>query len=113
MMAGVGFMVMVFTLLGIPLENSYAVPASDPSVVRGQKLYAQYQCMACHRIHGEGTKIGPDLSFVGDRKPDRDWHLRHFNDPQAVVPGSIMPKFPLSDQDKHDLASYMLILKSP
>ena len=64
------------------------------------------------RIHGEGTKVGPDLSFVGDRRPDRDWHLRHFSDPQAVSPGSIMPKFPLSDQDKYNLASYMLSLKN-
>ncbi|MEO8327558.1 MAG: cytochrome b N-terminal domain-containing protein, partial [Nitrospirota bacterium] len=112
MVAGVGFLVIVFGLLGISLKNLYAIPKSDPSVVQGQKLFAQHHCAACHRIHGEGGKVGPDLSFVGDRRPDRDWHLRHFTDPQSVSPGSIMPKFPLSDKEKNDLASYMLSLKS-
>jgi len=112
MLAGIGFLVIVFGLLGISLKNLYALPKSDPSVVRGQQLYAKYQCSACHRIHGEGTKVGPDLSFEGDRRPDRDWHIRHFSDPQSVSPGSIMPKFPLTDQEKNDLASYMLSLKA-
>ena len=112
MIAGIGFLVIVFGLLGISLKNLYAIPKSDPSVVHGQKLFAQHHCAGCHRIHGEGAKVGPDLSFVGDRRPDRDWHLRHFSDPQSVSPGSFMPKFPLTDQDKYDLASYMLSLKS-
>lgn len=112
MVAGIGFLVIVFALLGISLKNLYAIPKSDPSVVQGQKLFAQHHCAACHRIHGEGGKVGPDLSFVGDRRPDRDWHLSHFTDPQSVSPGSIMPKFPLSEKEKNDLASYMLSLNS-
>ena len=112
MLAGMGFLVIVFGLLGISLKNLYAVPQSDPSMLQGQKLFAHYHCAACHRIHGEGAKVGPDLSFVGDRRPEREWHLRHFSNPQSVSPGSIMPKFTLSDQDKNDLASYMLSLKS-
>lgn len=112
MAVGIGFLVIVFGLLGISLKNLYAIPKSDPSVVQGQKLFAQYHCAACHRIHGEGGKVGPDLSFVGDRRPDRDWHLRHFTDPQSVSPGSIMPKFPLSNRERNNLASYMLSLKS-
>jgi ubiquinol-cytochrome c reductase cytochrome b subunit len=64
-------------------------------------------------VHGEGGAVGPDLSFVGDSRSERDWHVRHFKDPQAVSPGSIMPKFPLSDRDLHDLTSFMLSLKRP
>jgi len=110
-LAGVGFLLIVFSLLGVSLKNLYAIPKSDPSVVRGQQLFAQHHCAACHRIHGEGAKVGPDLSFVGDRRSDREWHLRHFSDPQSVSPGSIMPKFTMSDQDKYNLSSYMLSLK--
>jgi cbb3-type cytochrome oxidase cytochrome c subunit len=51
------------------------------------------------------------LSYVGDVRPDREWHLKHFHDPQSVAPGSIMPKFPLTDTELHDLTSYMLSLK--
>jgi cbb3-type cytochrome oxidase cytochrome c subunit len=28
----------------------------------------------------------PDLSYVGDERPDPEWHLKHFRDPQSVSP---------------------------
>lgn len=108
---GAVFLLVVFSLLGISLKNLYAVPRVDPSVARGKALYAQFGCNGCHRIHGEGGAVGPELSFVGDARPDRDWHVRHFKDPQSVSPGSFMPKFPLTEPQLHDLTSYMLSLK--
>ncbi len=110
--AGLGFLVIVFTLLGISLQHLYAVPKQDPSVARGIALVDQFQCKTCHRIHGDGANIAPDLSYVADRRPDRDWHLQHFKDPQSASPGSFMPKFPLNDKQLNDLTSYMLSLKS-
>jgi len=109
--AGALFLLVVFSLLGLSIKNLYAVSRVDPAVAKGKALYAQFGCSGCHRIHGEGGAVGPDLSFVGDRRPDRDWHLRHFRDPQSVSPGSIMPKFPLNDQQLNDLTSYMLGLR--
>jgi ubiquinol-cytochrome c reductase cytochrome b subunit len=108
---GAGFLAVVFTLLGISLRDLHAVPRVDPAVARGKQLFAQFGCAGCHRVHGEGGAVGPDLSFEGDTRPDRAWHLRHFRDPQAVTPASIMPKFPLSDGQLHDLTDYMLSLK--
>jgi len=37
-------------------------------------------------------RTGPDLARVGGRYSD-DWHVAHFNDPQSVVPESIMPSY--------------------
>lgn len=108
---GALFLFVVFGLLGISIKNLYAVPRVDPSVAKGKALYAQFGCNGCHRIHGEGGAVGPDLSFAGTTRPDRDWHMRHFKDPAAVSPGSFMPKFPLNDQQLTDLTSYMLSLK--
>ncbi|GKS60167.1 hypothetical protein YTPLAS18_36940 [Nitrospira sp.] len=108
---GMVFLFVVFALLGISLRDLYAVSRADPSVMRGKAVYAQFGCAACHRIHGEGGAVGPDLSFVGDSRPDRDWHVRHHKDPASVSPGSIMPKFPLTEQQLRDLASYMVSLK--
>jgi ubiquinol-cytochrome c reductase cytochrome b subunit len=108
---GLGFLVIVFTLLGISLKNLYAVPKQDPSLARGIALVEQFKCLTCHRIHGEGANIAPDLSYVADRRPDRDWHIQHFKDPQSVSPGSFMPKLPLNDKQLDDLTNYMLTLK--
>jgi ubiquinol-cytochrome c reductase cytochrome b subunit len=108
---GALFLVMVFGLLAISINDLYAVPRADPAVARGRAVYAQFGCAGCHRIHGEGGAVAPNLSFVGDTRPEREWHLQHFRDPQSVSPGSFMPKFPLTDQQLHDLTSYMLSLK--
>ena len=37
-------------------------------------------------------RTGPDLMRIGGKYND-SWHLRHFNDPQSVSKGSIMPKY--------------------
>ena len=104
------FLLAVFVLLGISLRDLYAVPHEDPSVAQGKQLYVQYACATCHRIHGEGGAVGPDLSYIGDRQPDRSWHIKHHRNPQSVNPASIMPKFPLSESELYDLSSYMLSL---
>lgn len=109
--AGALFLLVVFSLLGISITNLYAVPRVDPAIARGKALYAQFGCAGCHRIHGEGGAVGPDLSFVGETRPDREWHLKHFREPQSVSPGSFMPKFPLNEQQLNDLTSYMVSLK--
>jgi len=109
--AGALFLTLVFGLLAISLHDLYAIPRLDPALARGKALVAHFNCTGCHRIHGEGGAVGPDLSYEGDRRADRDWHYRHFRDPPSVTPGSIMPKFPLTDQELHDLTSYILSLK--
>ena len=110
--AGFVFLIGMFALLGISLNDLYAVPKTNPSIIRGQELIAKYACKTCHRIHGEGAAIAPDLSFVADRRPEREWHLKHFRDPQSVSPGSFMPKFPLTERELNDLINYLLTLKS-
>jgi len=107
---GAVFLILVFFLLGISIGQISAVAVKDPSAAAGKDIYQRLQCSGCHRIHGTGGAVGPDLSFVGDVR-DADWLTRHFKDPQAVVPGSIMPKFNLSDKELRDLTAYMLSLK--
>lgn len=107
---GIAFLAGVFGLMAVSLKEIYSVPTTDPSVVRGRELYSKLQCNGCHRIHGSGGAVGPDLSFVGKVR-DRDWLVRHFDNPQAVVPGSIMPRLTLNPTDLDDLTNYMLSLK--
>ena len=107
---GAAFLAGVFGLMAVSLKEIYSVPTTDPSVVGGRELYSKLQCSGCHRIHGSGGAVGPDLSYVG-RVRDRDWLVRHFKDPRSVVPASIMPAFPLSSSELDDLTNYMLSLK--
>ena len=108
---GVLFLVGVFSLLGVSVKNLYAVKRVDPAIAHGKAIFGRFGCAGCHRIHGEGGAVGPDLSYVGERRPEREWHVKHFHDPRSVSPASIMPKFPLSEQEINDLTSYVLSLK--
>lgn len=90
---------------------------------QGQELYAEMGCVNCHtqqvrvtsgfdieRGWGErqtlpvdyilqspvftgSERVGPDLTNVGARRSDLDWHLLHFYNPKIVTEGSNMPRF--------------------
>ena len=102
--------VSILTIMGAkaPIVNAPAV--TSPSVLAGRILYDKNGCTACHSIHGKGGKLGPDLTHVGGKR-DADWLMRHFKDPQAVSPGSIMPKVMLQDKELKELTDYMMNLK--
>ncbi|MFZ4597947.1 MAG: cbb3-type cytochrome c oxidase subunit II [Terrimicrobiaceae bacterium] len=38
-------------------------------------------------------RTGPDLSNIGARQPDANWHHKHLYEPQTVTDWSIMPSF--------------------
>jgi cytochrome c oxidase cbb3-type subunit 2 len=86
----------------------------------GRQVYIKNSCNACHSqlirpfkaetdrygsysLSGEyaydrpflwGSKrTGPDLMRVGNYRTT-DWHENHMRDPEAVVPGTVMPAYP-------------------
>jgi mono/diheme cytochrome c family protein len=49
--------------------------------------------VVCHRISGEGGTVGPDLTFVGRRRPEKEIH-DFIEDPEAMMgEPSVMPAF--------------------
>lgn len=96
-----------------------SVQPYTPLELAGRDLYIREGCFNCHsqmvrplrhetERFGEYSKpgefvydhpflwgsrrIGPDLARVGGKYPDL-WHIRHFEDPTAVVQSSIMPVY--------------------
>ncbi len=104
------FLMVVFAFLGVSLKQIAAIPKTDPAVARGKGHYATLGCAGCHQIHGEGTVVGPDLSYVGDHR-DPAWMMRFIENPQEVVPGTFMPSFKLNDEELSDLVAYLSSLK--
>ncbi len=89
-----------------------------PSVQIGKQLFAANGCYACHYIgdpnkahvtgdpkFGHGGIFGPELSWEGTRHSQK-WLVEHYKNPQAFVPGSIMPIFPFSDTQRAALSMY-------
>ncbi len=62
------------------LNNDLRAAPGDPA--RGRRLFHD-RCATCHRLHGEGETIGPDLTYANRR--DRDFLLVSLVDPSGTV----------------------------
>ncbi|HTS70619.1 MAG TPA: c-type cytochrome [Terriglobia bacterium] len=87
-----------------------APPKTEEQLITaGRALYRQEGCFICHRLDGEGTQVGPDLTKEGTRGRSAAWLIGHFKDPGAYVPGSIMPSFKnLTDEQLRALTAFLL-----
>jgi cytochrome c oxidase cbb3-type subunit I/II len=54
-----------------------------------------------HPFQWGSRRIGPDLAREGGKRSAL-WHVRHFDDPRATSPGSIMPSYPQLATDAID-----------
>ncbi len=75
------------------------------------KVYNQ-MCIACHTLQGQGGAVGPALDGIGSRR-DYDYLTKWLTDPQAMKPGTTMPKLPLTEIDVKELAAFLSLLKDP
>ena len=90
----------------------------DVTAAVGKTLFENSGCYSCHYIgdpnrkhvtgdpkFGKGGVAGPELSWEGTRH-SQEWLVEHYKNPQAFVPGSIMPIFPFSDTQRAALSAY-------
>jgi putative membrane-bound dehydrogenase-like protein len=57
--------------------------SNTADMVRGRAIYAK-TCANCHKLFGEGGKIGPELT--GSQRHNLDYVLENVLDPSAIVP---------------------------
>ncbi|MBM0237966.1 c-type cytochrome [Micromonospora sp. ATA32] len=115
------------TLLPVAAVTGCASTAPPPppevrngSPDRGAQLIAQYGCGSCHTIPGVNRAdglVGPPLtrfgarSYIAGQLPNNADNLRRWiSDPQAVEPGTAMPKLGVSAIDAQDIAAYLYTL---
>jgi len=114
------------------MESARPLVGTKPySVLRlaGRQIYIKEGCVSCHSqlirpfksstdrygkysLSGEyaydrpflwgSERTGPDLHRVGNYRTT-DWHENHMLNPESVVPGSIMPKYPILFHESTDL----------
>ena len=93
-----------------------------PYISRAKEFVRAKGCKICHVINGDGGKLGPDLTSVGDKHAEGfdfsnlvsdqmtvfNWHIKHFQSPPTIIPGSIMPEMNFQSHDAQALA--MLVM---
>ncbi len=95
-------------LNGFPPEPTIGLAAAAPIPIPGgerPEIFSQV-CTACHALGGVGGAIGPALDFVGDRY-DRGYLMRWITDPQAVKPGTTMPKLGLTQEQLNEVVIFL------
>ncbi len=122
----------IVTILPDFMESARPLKGTKPYTVlqiAGRQVYIQNGCNTCHSqlirpfksetdrygkysLSGEyaydrpflwgSRRIGPDLHRVGNYRTT-DWHENHMLNPAAVVPGSVMPKYPFLFKKNIDL----------
>ncbi len=92
-----------------------------PYINLAKDLIQEKACWGCHAINGYGGTIGPDLTHIGERHSEGydwsnfdgfmsvfNWHMKHFDEPAAIVPETVMPKMGLQTRDRHALSMLTL-----
>ncbi|MEY8118643.1 cytochrome-c oxidase, cbb3-type subunit II [Falsihalocynthiibacter sp. BN13B15] len=101
------------------IEDVEGMRPYSPLELTGREIYVREGCYVCHSqmirpmrdeveryghyslaaesmydhpFQWGSKRTGPDLARVGGRYSD-EWHIAHLNNPQSVVPESIMPKY--------------------
>jgi quinol-cytochrome oxidoreductase complex cytochrome b subunit len=96
----------------VPPPPGEAADLNLQLVAQGKRLYETQGCGGCHRIAGQGSQTGTDLTGVGTRRPDREWHISHLLDPKTQIPGSPMPSYAhLKREELQALAEYLVSLR--
>ncbi len=83
-----------------------------PAAERGAALLPRVGCLSCHRLGARDGKVAPDLAYASLQR-DHPWLMRHFQDPKSLVPGSLMPPYPLPDAVFDDLSQFLLSQPPP
>ena len=96
-------------MLKLSAENANDVASAPDNIVRGAQIYEAQGCGNCHMVNGAGSKLGPALNGLANRR-DRAWVDKHFANPAALSPGSIMPPSQFSPADLKAIDDYLFSL---
>jgi cytochrome c oxidase subunit 2 len=98
-------------------------PAAEPQeerARRGRAVFLAQSCAGCHAVRGTNVGVGgPDLTHVASRRTLAAGTLDNVPgnlagwvaDPQALKPGSLMPRVPLDAGELHALVAYLGTLR--
>ncbi len=102
-------------------QRRTAAEPRDSLTARGREAFLRSGCALCHQVRGTTARslIGPDLTHLAGRRtlasallPNTPGHLGGWiSNPQALKPGSRMPRVPMSREEFGLIHRYLLSLE--
>lgn len=99
---------------GLATAEEAAAPSALSAFERQKAetlLRDRHSCLGCHRLDGEGGRIGPALDGVARRRPAR-YLRRVVAHPDSAAPGTVMPRIPMTGERRRLLVGYLAGLDS-
>lgn len=97
----------------MPPEYAKDLLEQNSPLLAGRKIVDQHNCNACHRIAGQGGKIGPELTREGEMvRPS--WLFEFLKQPSRIRwwADARMPNYQLTDQEATTLTEYFMALSN-
>jgi quinol-cytochrome oxidoreductase complex cytochrome b subunit/cytochrome c2 len=96
-------------------EAEKAPPQVPPEVKRGEQIFQKSGCLGCHKVHGNGGSVGPELSGEALKGKSRTWLMDQITNSTShfpsMGPNTGMTEFTsLGKKDLDDLVSYLMSL---
>lgn len=83
-------------------------PLSPFEMAKAERLLRdRLPCLGCHELGGDGGRIGPSLSSLKRWRPP-DYVYAMIRDPQGTVPGTNMPRVPMSQATLELITNYLV-----
>ncbi len=98
-----------------PAPQAVPAPAVSAGVKRGEQLFQSNGCLNCHKVHGRGGSVGPELAGVTLKGKSRQWLIDQITNSKAHFPKggpkTAMTAFTnLSKDELNDIATYLMSL---
>jgi cbb3-type cytochrome oxidase cytochrome c subunit len=97
----------------LPPEYTRDLQEQSSPLLAGRRVFNQHDCIACHRLAGEGGKVGPDLTREGEMvRPS--WLFPFLKHPVRIRwwQDARMPNYHLSDEEGTDLTEFFMTLSN-
>ncbi|MBD3637558.1 MAG: cytochrome c [Crocinitomicaceae bacterium] len=101
-------LVSVFTVYNAVLymgeeTSSSSAPRMSKEAIRGEQLWQENNCTACHQLYGLGGYLGPDLTNVISDPAKGSDYVRTFLNSGVKS----MPQFDFSTEEQNAIISYL------
>ena len=102
-------------------ERQPAAEPVDQQTSDARAVFLESGCVLCHTVRGTPARatVGPDLTHIASRRTLAAGELPNVRgnlygwiaDPQALKPGSHMPRVPLTSDQLHAIVRYLETLR--
>jgi mono/diheme cytochrome c family protein len=95
-------------LVALPLwAQQSRAPVTPFQAAKARALLAtQLPCLGCHELDGQGGRLAPALTTVGQRR-SAGYIRAIIEDPQRVVPGAAMPRTEMPPATREAIVRYL------